>query len=338
MTFSRARESESEREYAPRPVVVVGASLGGVDALRTLGRHLPADFAAPLIVVLHVGAHSSILPDLITRAGPLRARHVHQGMTLEPGEIYIAPPDHHVLIEQDALLLSRGPKEHHARPAIDPLFRSAALSRGPNAIGVVLTGMLDDGTAGLQAIKANGGIAIAQDPAQAFEPSMPASASRHVALDHCTSLEGIAALLPSLVALPRPSDRRAVDALTRHESDLFLSKGDPVNHLESIAKPSTLTCPDCGGSLWRLDDVEPPRYRCHTGHGFSIRTLTHAHETEVDQAMWSALRALQERQKLLECERDATGLDAAARQRIDERCDHNRESSERLRSMIEALD
>src|ERR1700712_180297 len=148
-------------------IIVIGASAGGVSALQELVAILPADLAAPVLVVLHIGAHPSTLPELLSARGPLAAQHGQDGEVLEGGRIYIAPPDHHMLLVGDRLGLNRGPKEHHARPAIDPLFLSAALSRGTDVIGVILTGMLDDGTFGLQAIKACGGAAVVQDPREA---------------------------------------------------------------------------------------------------------------------------------------------------------------------------
>jgi two-component system, chemotaxis family, protein-glutamate methylesterase/glutaminase len=323
------------QRYTSGPVVVVGASLGGVEALRRLARNLPADFRAPLVAVLHIGANPSILPALISQAGPLVACHAKQGMPLEPGKIFIAPPDQHVLIQDDSLILSKGPKEHHARPAIDPLFRSAALSRGAEVIGVVLTGLLDDGTAGLQAIKAAGGTAIAQDPAEAMEPSMPASARRHVDLDHCLDLDDIAALLPVLASQARATTTK-VDPLVRHEFDIFMSKGDPMSHLQKIGRPSTFTCPDCGGSLWHIKNADPSRYRCHTGHAFSLSTLENAHAGEVDVAMWSALRALQEREKILETQMRECG-EGQAKQALAKKQARNVAHAKHLRAMIEEI-
>ena len=176
-------------------IVVIGASMGGVPALRTLVSSLPEDFPAPLLVVLHIGNFPSILPELLAARCPLTAAHAVDGEKLEPGRIYIAPPDQHMVVDGRTVRLNRGPKEHHSRPAIDPLFVSAALSHGPGVIGVILTGMLDDGTSGLQAIKRCGGVAIVQDPKEAEAPSMPLSALRHVRVDHCAPVADIAALL-----------------------------------------------------------------------------------------------------------------------------------------------
>lgn len=290
-------------------VIVVGASAGGVQALQTIASVLPADFAAPLIVVLHIGRHRSRMPELLSARGALPAVHASDGERVVPGKIYVAPPDHHVLLDGQVLRLNRGPKEHHTRPAVDPLFRSAALSRGPDVVGVVLSGWLDDGTAGLQAIKAAGGVAVAQDPLDAQVPSMPRSALTYVDVDHCMPVDGMAALLaklirrpPNAAAAPRPeaAGRVAPRAIDRHEHDLMLHEGNPMENLRAIGKPSALTCPDCHGGLWEIDGSRPLRLRCHTGHAFTIRSLQHAQAESTDATLASAVRALQERQLIVE--------------------------------------
>lgn len=189
-------------------LVVIGASAGGVRALLEIGAALPRFFAAPVCIVQHIGGHASILPELLRHRGPNPALHAQDGQRLAPGTLYLAPPDRHLLVQGEVLRLRHGPKENHARPSIDPLFRSAALSWGPRVIGVVLTGQMDDGTAGLKAIKDCGGIAVVQDPAGAAEPAMPRSALAHVAVDHCVPLAGIAPLLLRLVQPRAASPQR----------------------------------------------------------------------------------------------------------------------------------
>jgi len=188
-------------------LVVIGASAGGVAALRRLAAALPPAFPAAVLIVLHLGTHESLLPELMGLDCPLSVAHARDGEALARGTIRIAPPDHHLTVADDRLRLTRGPKEHFARPAIDPLFRSAARAADSRVIGVLLTGMLDDGTVGLQAIKAAGGVAIVQDPDDAEESDMPASALRNVAVDHCVALAQIPPLLARLVA--EPPERRA---------------------------------------------------------------------------------------------------------------------------------
>jgi two-component system chemotaxis response regulator CheB len=221
-------------------------------------------------------------------------------MPLEPGTIYVAPPDHHLLLTPENLELSRGPRENHARPAIDPLFRSAALEWGARAIGLVLTGHLDDGTAGLGAIKACGGQAIVQDPDDALAPSMPASALANVEVDHCVPLDEVAQLLVRLTGAPTPGiggDPVPPATLVREQA-AFLGE-DSVNNINSIADASQLTCPDCGGTLSELKDGRPLRYRCHTGHAYTAMTLVSAQVEQSDHALQVSLRALKEREFLL---------------------------------------
>ena len=185
-----------------RDIVVIGASAGGVNALLSLAQALPPGFPAAVLIVLHIGSHRSMLPELLTSSGSHRAIHPQDGEPLAPGTIYVAPPAHHMLIEGDVVRLTRGAKEHHARPAIDPLFRSAALAHGPRVIGVILTGRQDDGTAGLRAVKACGGITVVQDPADAEEPGMPTSALRHVQVDHCVPLRLLGDVLARIAGQP----------------------------------------------------------------------------------------------------------------------------------------
>jgi two-component system chemotaxis response regulator CheB len=293
----------SSTDETPERVIVIGASAGGVDALMRLAAALPGPPAAPMLVVLHIGTHDSVLPELLAQRCRIDVAHARHGEPLRAGTIRIAPPDRHMTVSERTLQLSAGPKENHARPAIDPLFRSAALAFGPGAVGVVLTGLLDDGTAGLQAIKALGGVAVVQDPRDAAEPSMPASALRHVEIDHCVALQDLPALLVALTSSAIEPGKET-DMTTKppngidHEQALSEGTGDFVAHLEAIGTPSSLTCPECHGGLWAVDGAEPPRYRCHTGHAFTERTLAHALTTDTDESLWNALRTLHERQML----------------------------------------
>ena len=300
MATSSPRRTPSATPAA-EGLVVIGASAGGVSALLKLSSALPEQFPAPILVVLHIGANTSVLPMLLSAHGNNRAVHAEDGQPLEKATIYVAPPDHHMLVQDGRIRLSRGPKEHHTRPAVDPLFRSAALAAGPRVVGVVLTGRLDDGTAGLSAIKQCGGIAVVQDPAEAEHPGMPRSALQSVAVDHCLPLEGIAAQLQRLVtSLPAPVEAAVppVPGLT-HEVAVFDGEGDPMENLRAIGKPSTLACPDCAGVLWEIGDTEPERYRCHTGHAFSLRSLEGTQSATTEDALWGAVRALQQREVIL---------------------------------------
>ena len=278
-------------------LVVVGSSAGGITALMELAQTLPAGFPAPVCIVQHVGANPSVLPELLSSRGPHPAVHARDRQLLTPGVLHIAPPDHHMLVEGRSLRLTRGPRENHTRPAIDPLFRSAALAWGARTIGVVLTGYMDDGTAGLGAIKDRGGIAVVQDPATAEEPSMPESALRHVAVDHTVPVAEMGALLSSLVQQEPVAGSSATPAL---EHEVAINRGEvELEHLQAIAQPAGIACPDCGGGLWEVKDSPQLRFRCHTGHAFGVDALAHAQVDAGEQALRSGVRALQEREMLL---------------------------------------
>lgn len=293
-------------------LIVMGASLGGLAALTEILSVLPEDFPCPILVVMHIDAHRSELPRILADRCAMPAFHAMHEQVLEPGKIYVAPPDQHMLVDGPLVLLSRNAREHHSRPAIDPLFRSAALSRGSDVIGVVLTGMLSDGTFGLQAIKEAGGIAIVQDPDDAVEPSMPRSAMRYVDVDHCLPLRDIGGTLQALVRVRQPPRHWANRAQVESEYALFRHKGDSMEQLESIGEPSMFVCPECKGGLWSVKGSKPPRFRCHTGHAYTLETLEHAQSDATDDALWAATRAVQEKIILMEqiaAQREALGDD-----------------------------
>jgi two-component system chemotaxis response regulator CheB len=239
-------------------VVVIGASAGGVAALLEITKALPHSFAAPICIVQHVGRHPSLLPELLRYRRPNRAVHVEDGQRLAAGTLHIAPPDHHLLIDGETLRLTHGPKENHARPAIDPLFRSAAVAWGPRVIGVILTGQMDDGAAGLKAVKDCGGVAIVQEPATAAEPGMPTAALASTQVDHCVPLEQIVPLLQRLVGSPPPPRQAAAPEQIVRE--VAIHRGDAkLENLLAIATPSLLSCPECGGILSEVREQKPLR-------------------------------------------------------------------------------
>ena len=289
-------------------IVVIGASAGGLEALRILVSGLPKDLQAAIFVVVHVSpAGPGLLPEILARAGPLPVAYGADEQRFEPGHIYVAPLDHHMLIEApDRIRISRGPKENGFRPAIDPLFRSAALAFSPRVAGVILSGNLDDGTVGLAAIKRRGGIAIVQDPAEAANPSMPQSALRHVRVDHCIRIDKLAALLMDLTAdaielAPQPMENGAMADELKLEVDIAaLNKDSDPSKVLALGDPSLLTCPDCHGALVQLRDEGPLRFRCHTGHAFTANSLIASLSESTEDTLWSALRALHEKVMILQ--------------------------------------
>jgi two-component system, chemotaxis family, protein-glutamate methylesterase/glutaminase len=276
-------------------LVVIGASAGGIEALKTLARELPPDFNAPICVVVHVAPQSpGVLHQILSRAGHLTALSPDSSERLRPGTIYVAPPDRHMLIEPGRIRLARGPRENRFRPAIDPLFRSAAQSYGPAAIGVILTGNLDDGTAGLSAVKQLGGVSIVQDPNEAMFPSMPCNALANVRVDHVVPLAAIPALLVELTSVAPPDRVTEVPTLMDVENRIANDENPIDAGLESLAYPSPFACPECHGVLLQLKDAMPPRFRCHTGHAYSIESLLAAVNEGIEEALWNSIRALEE--------------------------------------------
>ena len=281
-------------------IMVIGASAGGVEALSTLARGLPADLPAALFVVLHVPATGrSMMPEILSRAGPVPAAHARDGEPIRPGRIYVAPPDHHLLVRADGIGLSRGPRENRHRPAVDTLFRSAALAHGPRVVGVVLSGSLDDGTAGLAAVKGRAGVTVAQDPAEALFDSMPRSAIEHGVVDHVLP---VGELGPLLGRLATESPARAPDGAPTPdmEQEVWMAELDP-NAINSDHQPGVLSgfsCPECGGTLWELEERGLVRYRCRVGHAYSVDSLLADQDETLDDALWGALRALEEQAAL----------------------------------------
>ena len=287
---------------AVQRIVVIGASSGGVEALRMVVGGLPAGFGAPVCVVIHRRPYShGLIAGILDRSGPLRARDAASGDRLENGTVYVAPPDHHLLIEPGQLRLTRGPRENLSRPSVDPLFRSAAQVYGPAAIGVILTGDLDDGAAGLDTIRRLGGTTVVQDPADAFAPSMPSNALRYGPADFRVPLTQIPAVLTRLADIPASSPRVSGDAAQDVDVEVRIaSEEKPMDTgLLEIAEPSLIACPECHGVLLRLKRAQPSRFRCHTGHAYSMESLVAAVEHGIEDSLWSAVRSLEEAGLLL---------------------------------------
>jgi two-component system, chemotaxis family, protein-glutamate methylesterase/glutaminase len=288
---------------ATRDRIVIGASAGGVQALSRLVADLPADLPAAVFIVLHIPANSpSFLPAILARDASLPVARAVNGEEIKSGKVYVAPPDHHLLIEDNRVKLVHGPKENLHRPSIDVLFRSAARSAGSRVIGVVLTGARDDGRAGMRAIKQRGGIAIVQDPSEAMFPSMPLSVMQDVKVDYSMPLREIALLLDQLARETVDDERRysvpeQIDIESRIAEQEMESE-ELIASVEKLGKVSKLTCPDCNGALWEINDAEILRFRCHVGHAFSAESLSDGQTQMLEVALWSAVRALEEQMLL----------------------------------------
>jgi two-component system chemotaxis response regulator CheB len=289
-------------------IIVIGGSAGAIKAIEVILPMLPHDFPAAILIVTHIGSHKSILPEIFGRLSPLPVRHATDGEPILPGRILLAPPDEHLVVVSNGdrayARLVHGPKENHSRPAIDPLFRSAATVFGPNTIGVILSGNLNDGTVGLLAVKACGGVALVLDPAESEAPEMPSSALNYVDVDRVLGLSEIGPVLLELAGedvqkstviqqdvVPNKPDWIDIEnRITTEDSDM--------DDLEQIGKLTSLTCPECNGALWEVQAKGPIRYRCHTGHAFTARVLEALQSEAVEDAIWGAIRALHEQERL----------------------------------------
>jgi two-component system chemotaxis response regulator CheB len=287
----------------PQRCIVIGASAGGVEALKDVVSKLPGNLPAAVFVVLHIPPFvASSLPRILSRSGPLRAVHPKDGERIKPGVIYVAPPDHHLLVGKGTIVVTKGPKENRFRPSIDALFRSAAYMYGSGAIGVILSGALDDGTSGLWSIKRLGGITIVQKPDQARFESMPRSAMEYVQIDHLAESTEIGALIEKLIH-DRPKSRVNMAAklkkLMAIEIEIAGEGGALQKGIMDFGSPTPLTCPECHGTLVRLKEGKTSRYRCHTGHGYTDSALLEAVMKSTGESIWQVMRSLEEGAMLL---------------------------------------
>jgi two-component system, chemotaxis family, protein-glutamate methylesterase/glutaminase len=322
---------------ANKDIIVIGASYGGIEAMKTLVRGLPEALPAAVFFVQHTSPDApGVLPQILTKAGPLPASFPADSEPFQPGHIYVAPPDHHLLLERGLVRLTRGPKENRSRPAVDVLFRSAAYAYGPRVVGVVLTGLLDDGTAGLWAVKDRGGTCVVQDPLDAVAHSMPESALRNVEVDYCLPLAEIAPLLAQLAYTSAKEGAYPVSEYMKVEvgiaqEDTAIEKG-----LQELFEPSNYTCPECHGVLLQLKEGQSLRFRCHTGHAYSAATLLSEGKEAVEDTLWAAIRTLEERILLLRqlaehLESHQQGDEAAA---LSQQAQATKEQSDLVRRIV----
>lgn len=282
-----------------RDIIVIGGSAGATQPLKQILGGLPADLPAAVFIVLHIPAQGiGILSTVASSAGPLPVRQAENGMKIEPGQVYLGAPDHHLLISGNHVLLGRGPRENMVRPAIDALFRSAALYHGPRVIGVLLSGLLSDGAAGLNAIKRCGGMTVVQDPTDAISDEMPRRAMEATTIDLCVRGASMGDVLSELVreqagaVLPIPPEIRL---------EVEIAAGDRIgsDKLVSMADPVALTCPACGGVMSAVKESRPLRFRCQVGHAYTADALAKEQEGRVDEALRVALRIIEERAELV---------------------------------------
>lgn len=301
--------------------MVIGTSAGGLNAVKLLINQLQENFPAPILVVQHISADATgnVLLDALNKHSKIKCEHAISGASLEDGHLYLAPSDHHLMIGDDKrILITKGAQENRARPAIDPLFRSAAVVFGSNVIGILLTGYLDDGTAGMIAIKRCGGTCIVQDPADAEYPDMPANALSQVKVDFCVPLLEMGGLLyQQLAAKPEKKKPAPKDILIEAKiAKRVLSDLPAVN---ALGDQVPFNCPGCGGVLWKVDKGSSTRYRCHVGHAYTAQALMAEQTMKIEETMWTALRMFEERRNLLTTfAREQTGaISKSALERAD---------------------
>jgi two-component system, chemotaxis family, protein-glutamate methylesterase/glutaminase len=286
---------------AKRDIVVVGASAGGVSALDRLLSALPEDFAASLFVVMHLKPDGrSHLVEILQRGSRLPIVRPDDGDPIRPGHVYVAPADHHLLLDDHTVRITRGPKENRNRPAIDALFRSAAYLRGERAIGVILSGVLDDGTAGLWSIKERGGVAIVQSPDDAEYGGMPKSAMEYVEVDYVCAVDAIAPLLVRLTTEPILRSPVPISKELEIEARIALEGRGLQMGLMELGPVVPYTCPECHGAMVDLSQSGVPRFRCQTGHAYSINNLLAEVSAYAEDSLWNGIRAIEESIMLLD--------------------------------------
>jgi two-component system, chemotaxis family, protein-glutamate methylesterase/glutaminase len=318
-------------------LIVVGASAGGMAALKTLVAQFPKNFPAPVFIVNHMSADNSgeVLVRVLNDSGSLACEHAKNEQEFKKGHIYLAPSDQHMLIVKGKILITKGARENRSRPAIDPLFRSAAVAYGNRVIGIILTGYLDDGTSGMMAIKRCGGVCIAQDPEDAEYPDMPKSVIANVGADYCVPVAQMGALLSDLLGRKPEANKKPPDDIVI-EAKIAQRVLSDLSVVEALGDQVPYNCPDCGGVLWQVTEGKLLRYRCHTGHAFTAPALLAQQTAKIEETLWVALRMFEERQNLLitlskkEEKRSASS--------ITQRAKDSQVHIDRIRAMLKATD
>lgn len=318
-------------------LIVVGASAGGMDALKKLVAQFSEDFPSPVFVVNHMSAESSgeALVTALNESSGLTCVHAQDEQKFKAGTIYVAPADQHMLIVKGKILVTKGARENRSRPAIDPLFRTAAVAYGNRVTGIILTGYLDDGTSGMMAVKRCGGVCIAQDPDDASYPDMPLSVIANVGVDYCLPIAQMGALLSDLVSRELPAGRKAPKDVVI-EARIAQRVLSDLPSVEALGEQVPYNCPDCGGVLWQMEEGDVLRYRCHTGHAFTSSALLAQQTVKIEETLWVALRMFEERRNLLMTmsRKEGSRPSPSTSQRAKDSLVH----IERIRAMLKATD
>lgn len=293
--------SKTDKPVKISKVVVIGTSAGGLSALKKLISQLPKDFPLPVLVVRHISADATgnILLDALNKLNTIKCQHAKSGNNLKPGYLYLAPSDHHLMVGGNLkILVTKGAQENRSRPAIDPLFRSAAVAFRTGVIGILLTGYLDDGTSGMKAIKRCGGTCIVQDPEEAEYPAMPRNAMNNVKVDHCLPISEMGALLYKLIP-QKLRKRKPVPEDVLIEAKIAERTLSDLSSVNKLGDQVPFNCPGCGGVLWKIEEDSSLRFRCHTGHAYTAASLLAEQTKKIEETMWTALRMFEERKNLL---------------------------------------
>lgn len=317
-------------------IIVIGTSAGGIQALIHLLKHLPRTLPAAILVVLHRPALSSdeVLRSILQKETNLPCVSAQNGLAITPSRVYLAPPNRHMMVEQEKILLTDGPKENHYRPAVDALFRSAAVNYGSRVIGVVLTGMLQDGVAGMEAIKRCGGLGIVQQPEDAQFDSMPKSVLSNLEVDYTVPLSAMGSLLEKVVAQPA-SQEMTIPKDLQIEAQIaqrYLEMNSDYNLMDQLGPRVPFSCPGCGGSLWKMKNGKLDRYRCHIGHSYTGAVLFKENKESIEESLWVALRMLEDRKFML-----ATSQETFHQQGKEEQAQENAKRREELEKHIYSL-
>ena len=299
---ARCADAARDTLMPQHDVVVIGGSAGSLEPLTNIVERLPAGFDASVLIVTHTAAADGALPQILSRVSALPAAFARDREPLQRGRIYVAPPDFHLIVAESAVRVVHGPRENGFRPAIDPLFRTAARELGPRVVGVVLSGALSDGTYGLGLVKQHGGVAVVQDPAEADFESMPRSALGVVDVDYVLSAAEIAVTLirlsQTVAQRPRLHEEPIMPRSDDLEPQLTTTTTQVAEMEDRFGSASALTCPDCGGALWEVQESRVLRYQCHVGHQYAPDSLEAKQRDAVDTALWSAVRVLEEHAEL----------------------------------------
>lgn len=331
----------------PRDIVVIGGSAGSIESLKKIVASFPAGFPASMFIVVHMPAdHPSLLAILLSQSGQLPASNPADLEQIQRGHIYVACPDHHLLIEDGRVRVQRGPRENRHRPAIDPLFRTAAREYGPRVIGVVLSGLQDDGSAGLYAIKQRGGIAIVQDPRDTMWSEMPKHAVAYASPHYVLRTRDIA---PNLIELVQAGEPAMVKKNSRKKSNgkNFKHEAAPSSRLdqptanidvayskEGEGIPSVFACPECHGVLWELKADQMVRFRCRVGHSYGTESLVRELSTASEAALWAAVRALEEKSAMQRRVAEGVGKDRKMSRRLFDQSEADATNARLIRDMI----